>query len=107
MVALDAAGAPFAMRLGELRDELVAVEQLLTPPRHLRTCHRDLFADNLRVTADGDLCVIDWDNCGLADPGQELALVLYEFGDGGARSGSSALRRVQGMWRPGTHRGAE
>ena len=82
VVALDAAGAPFAVRLGELRDELVAVEQLLAPPRHLRTCHRDLFADNLRVTADGDLCVIDWDNCGLADPGQELAVVLYEFGDG-------------------------
>jgi hypothetical protein len=28
--------------------------------------------------------VIDWDNCGLADPGQELAGVLFEFGYGDA-----------------------
>ena len=28
------------------------------------------------------MCVIDWENCGLADPSQELALVLFEFGLG-------------------------
>lgn len=26
--------------------------------------------------------MIDWENCGLEDPSQELAVVLYEFGHG-------------------------
>ena len=28
------------------------------------------------------VCVIDWENTGLADPSQELGLVLFEFGRG-------------------------
>jgi Ser/Thr protein kinase RdoA (MazF antagonist) len=75
-------GAPFAEQLGELRDELVALEALIVPHSNLRTCHRDLWADNLRATRDGDLCLIDWDNSGDADPSMELALVLFEFGRG-------------------------
>ena len=60
--------------------ELVALEAFLgAPPRSLRTCHRDLWADNVRRTAAGALCVFDFDNAGLADPSQELALVLVEF----------------------------
>jgi hypothetical protein len=65
-----------------MRDELVALEKLIEEPRNLRTCHRDLWADNVLRTLDGPLCVIDWENCGLADPAQELALVLFEFGMG-------------------------
>ena len=42
-------------------------------------CHRDLWADNLRPTADGGLCVIDWEDCGAADPSRELACALFEF----------------------------
>jgi len=76
---LGTAGAPFAADLAGLRDDLVEVESLIEPARVLRTCHRDLWADNLRATATGGLCVIDWENCGLADPGQELAGVLFEF----------------------------
>jgi Ser/Thr protein kinase RdoA (MazF antagonist) len=76
---LRARRAPFAERLAEYRDELVALEELIAPPSSLRTCHRDLWADNLRATAGGDLCLIDWDNAGLADPTGELALVLFEF----------------------------
>ncbi len=34
------------------------------------------------ATPDGGLCVIDWDNCGRADPSHELAMVLFEFGMG-------------------------
>ena len=49
------------------------------PPGDLATCHRDLWADNVLPTRAG-LCVIDWDNSGLADRSQELALVLFEFG---------------------------
>jgi Ser/Thr protein kinase RdoA (MazF antagonist) len=82
--ALQASGAPFASRLAEMRDELVALEGLSEEPRDLQTCHRDLWADNVLRTSAGRLCVIDWENCGLADPSQELALVLFEFGLGSA-----------------------
>jgi aminoglycoside phosphotransferase (APT) family kinase protein len=77
-----AAGAPFAAELAAYRDDLVQLESLIEPPSELRTCHRDLFADNILRTAAGGLCVIDWENCGLADPSQELALVAFEFGAG-------------------------
>jgi hypothetical protein len=48
--------------------------------RRVQTCHLDLWADNLRRTSQGELCVIDFDNCGPADPSRELAMVLVEFG---------------------------
>lgn len=74
--------APFADELERPVSELVALEDLLGhPPKTLRTCHRDLWADNVRGTSDGSLCVIDFDNSGLADPAQELALVLLEYSD--------------------------
>jgi aminoglycoside phosphotransferase (APT) family kinase protein len=79
---LAAAGAPFAEEMAAIRDDLVALEALIEPARELRTCHRDLWADNLRPTAAGGMCVIDWENCGLADPGQELSGVLFEFWGG-------------------------
>jgi Ser/Thr protein kinase RdoA (MazF antagonist) len=81
---LHEASAPFAEQLASMRDELVALEELIEEPRHLQTCHRDLWADNVLRTLAGPLCVIDWENCGLADPAQELALVLFEFGLGNA-----------------------
>jgi Ser/Thr protein kinase RdoA (MazF antagonist) len=77
-----AGGAPFAGRLAVLRDELVALESWIEPPRAVRTCHRDLWADNVLPSAGGGLCVIDWENSGSADPSQELACVLFEFGRG-------------------------
>ncbi|WP_162907041.1 phosphotransferase enzyme family protein [Allorhizocola rhizosphaerae] len=73
-------GAPFAERLAALRDELVALESWLEPPRNTRTCHRDLWADNVLPTAGGGVCVIDWENSGPCDPSHELACVLFEFG---------------------------
>jgi len=39
--------------MARLRDELVALDAWVVPPRRTRTCHRDLWADNLRPTADG------------------------------------------------------
>jgi len=78
--ALDHAGAPFAGSLASRVDELVELDTLVEPPRDLRTCHRDLWADNLRSTPSGPLCLIDWEDCGLADPSMELALVVWEFG---------------------------
>ena len=77
---LRARRAPFADELDALVPELVALEAYLDrPPRALRTCHRDLWADNVRRARDGGLCVFDFDNAGLADPSQELALVLVEY----------------------------
>jgi len=77
---LRARRAPFADELDALLPELVAMEAYLGgPPRELRTCHRDLWADNVRATPVGGLCVFDFDNAGLADPSQELALVLVEY----------------------------
>lgn len=84
--ALRTAHAPFADALDALVPELVSLEAYLgDAPRELRTCHRDLWADNVRRTPDGSLCVFDFDNAGLADPSQELALVLVEYGGDDAR----------------------
>ena len=77
--ALTAAGATFSDDLAAMRDELVALEQLLVDPHDLRTCHRDLFPENLRGTASGSVCVIDWDEHGLAGASQELAFVVWGF----------------------------
>ena len=77
---LDERRAPFAAEMAALRVELIALESLLEAPRELQVCHCDLWADNLLGTPAGALCVIDWENAGTADPSQELAMVLYEFG---------------------------
>jgi aminoglycoside phosphotransferase (APT) family kinase protein len=92
---LRRAQAPFAERLAGLRDELVALESWLEPPATLRLCHRDLWADNLLPTADGDVCVIDWENSGPADPAQELGCVLFEFG----RNDAGRARALTGAYR--------
>ena len=79
-MALRDRAAPFADDVAAIVPELVALEALLgAPPRALRTCHRDLWADNVRRTPGGGLCVFDFDNAGLTDPSQELALVLVEY----------------------------
>ena len=99
MRQLRAEGAPFAERLAELRDELVALESWLEPPGSLQTCHRDLWADNVLPTTDGGICVIDWENSGPADPSQELGCVLFEFArndPGRARTLVDAYREAGG-----------
>ena len=48
---LNKAGAPFAGRFAEQRDELIELEGWIDGPTEVRTCHRDLFADNVRATA--------------------------------------------------------
>lgn len=96
---LRRAGAPFAGRLADLRDELVALESWIEPPEILRTCHRDLWADNVLPTAGGGVCVIDWENSGPADPSQELGCVLFEFARadaGRARALTAAYREAGG-----------
>ena len=81
--AARGAGAPFADRLAELLPHLVAVESLLTPMEPVQTLHLDLWADNLRRrTPEGTACVIDFDNAGPGDPSREVAMVVFEFGQG-------------------------
>jgi hypothetical protein len=80
VAALRHARAPFAELLAQQCDELIALEALLAAPKQVQACHRDLFADNVLATPNGELCVIDWENSGLADPNQELAVVLFEYG---------------------------
>ena len=92
---LRSRGAPFAELLAGYRDELVALEALIEPPATLRTSHRDLWADNLRATPDGELCLIDWDNAGLADPTGEVALVLFEFCRGDPARAPRPVRRLR------------
>jgi Ser/Thr protein kinase RdoA (MazF antagonist) len=75
-----AAGAPFAATLGDRLEDLIAVESVIEAHSDPIECHRDLWADNLLRTADGRLCVLDLENAGPADPSQELAMVLFEFG---------------------------
>jgi hypothetical protein len=93
------AAAPFAAGLAAMRDELVALEALLRPASSVQTCHRDLWSDNMRPAIRGGLCVIDWENCGLASPGEEIAGVVFEFGYGDAdraREVYSAYRQSGG-----------
>jgi Ser/Thr protein kinase RdoA (MazF antagonist) len=81
------AGAPFADGLERQRDELVAMEALFEAPSRMQRCHRDLWADNVRRGGDGRVWVIDWQDCGAADPAQELAALLFEYAyDDGSRA---------------------
>ena len=73
------AEAPFAADFARLRPEFAALDEWVRPPAELWTCHRDLWADNLRQTVTGEVCVIDWQDCGPADPTYELACLLVEF----------------------------
>lgn len=75
-----AAAAPFAEAFAAEIPELVRLEALLEPPANLQSCHRDLWADNILPTSSGGVSVIDWENCGLADPAQELPMVMIDFG---------------------------
>jgi Ser/Thr protein kinase RdoA (MazF antagonist) len=92
---LREAGAPFADRLAGLRDELVALESWIESPASLQTCHRDLWADNLLPTAEGGVCIIDWENSGPADLNHELGCVLFEF----ARSDPGRARALVDAYR--------
>lgn len=78
------AGAPFAADLGALVPQILVVEDLLEPVRATQWCHLDLWADNVVPTPAGEVVVLDWENSGPGSPSQELATVLFDFGDGDA-----------------------
>ncbi len=79
---LGRARAPFADRLHTLVPEILAVEELLTPPGQAQLGHCDLWSDNVRSTPGGRLMVLDWESAGAVDPSHELGMVVYEYGCG-------------------------
>jgi Ser/Thr protein kinase RdoA (MazF antagonist) len=79
---LGQAGAPFVDRLEALLPDVVEAEGILTPPRRVQVCHRDLWADNVLRTPDGGLVVLDWENSGPGDVNGELGCVLFDYGLG-------------------------
>jgi len=105
--ASRAAGAPYADRLAEVLPHLLEVESILTPMARVQTCHLDLWADNLRRALDGGLCLIDFDNCGPADPSRELAMVLFEFGQRDAARELQLVDAYAAAGGPGRVRGRE
>ncbi len=92
---LDRAGAPFATELRALLPEQARVEALLGRVAAVQTCHLDLWADNVRRTAGGSVCVFDFDNAGPGDPGGELGMVLVDFGCGDP----ARMRRLYAAYR--------
>jgi hypothetical protein len=101
LARLTAERAPFADDLAAKRDELVALEELLVDPHDRRTCHRDLFPENLRGTESGSVCVIDWDNHGLAGASQELAFVVWAFAAGSPDRAREIVESYAGSGGPG------
>jgi Ser/Thr protein kinase RdoA (MazF antagonist) len=85
--------APFADVFRAEVPHLLALEAMLEPPTQMQNCHRDLWADNMLPTPGGEICLIDWENCGLADPAQEIPMALVDFG-GGDRRRVAALYRA-------------
>jgi Ser/Thr protein kinase RdoA (MazF antagonist) len=80
-----AAAAPFADALDAEISDLLRLEALIEVPTKLQSCHRDLWADNILLTPTGGICVIDWENFGLADPAQELPMAMIDFAFGDQR----------------------
>jgi Ser/Thr protein kinase RdoA (MazF antagonist) len=99
---LAVAGAPFAAEFAASVPAFLRLQEVFRPSRRTQLCHRDLWADNVRLASEGGLCVIDWDNCGAAEPAQELAMPLVEFcyDDGDRAAGLyRAYRRAGGPGR--------
>jgi Ser/Thr protein kinase RdoA (MazF antagonist) len=84
LIRLRMADAPFADRLEALLPAVCEAESILTSPRRVQVCHRDLWADNVRRTPGGGLVVLDWENSGPGDVNGELGCALFEYGLGQA-----------------------
>lgn len=82
LVRLRMGEAPFADRLAALLPAVLETERILTAPRRVQVCHRDLWADNVRRTPGGELVVLDWENSGPGDVNGELGCAVFEYGLG-------------------------
>jgi aminoglycoside phosphotransferase (APT) family kinase protein len=73
--------APWAEALARWLPELIALDAVVAPPdpARLQICHRDLNAENVCRAAAGDVVVLDWENCGPAQPERELATIVWDL----------------------------
>ncbi len=99
------AEAPFAEALAAEIPHLLRLEALMEAPTELQACHRDLWADNILPTASFGVCVIDWENCGLEDPAQEIPMFLVDFGAGDQRRVAELYRAYLDAGGPARIRG--
>lgn len=76
-----ASGTRWAQRLAEHLRTLERLCEQVRPvdPARLVLCHRDLHPHNVFTGADGRLVVLDCDDLGPADPGRELARVIFDW----------------------------
>jgi Ser/Thr protein kinase RdoA (MazF antagonist) len=98
------AGAAWAAALGRWLPELITLDDAVIPPDAARaaTCHRDINIENLRRSGDGDVVVLDWENCGAAQPERELAMIVCDLAaDLSLDAASAAYAAYQAAGGPG------
>ncbi|MFC3040162.1 phosphotransferase [Virgibacillus xinjiangensis] len=78
MIKARLARANHATNGSEISEALLNLERLLPVTRNQNkvVCHGDLNHNNLLVTKEGDLFLIDWDNAIIADPATDYAMIL-------------------------------
>ena len=74
-----AAGAPWAPALSAALGLVAELSRRLEPAGTGAriACHRDFNPDNVLPAADGGLIVLDWENCGLLEPRQEVGYAVF------------------------------
>ena len=74
----DRAALAYRAQLLDQLDRLRSLQQSAKRlARRYVVCHTDLTGDNILVSPDGRLAVLDWDTARLAPPEQDLALLLH------------------------------
>jgi hypothetical protein len=81
LAAAERARAWWSGPLRRALAEFVAVEAAVRAPdpAAVRTCHRDLNVDNVRLRVGGEPVVLDWENCGPLEPVRELATIVAQL----------------------------